>query len=192
MGRLAWWIMVRREVSWKRMMPLLPPPMPHSQAFCGCQMRRLMRPCCCPLNSCTRWRRDQSWISTRDGPARPSTLPICPMPPTASCVPSGEKASERTPPIERIRCVPSQVYSEGAAIAGGKLGAVIGKGAAIKHRAEVRRRALLVAAQLADAFAAGDIPELALHIVGDAGDEGPVRGQCELANLTTMRVFDSP
>src|SRR5262249_49126173 len=72
--------------------------------------------CCCPLNSCTRLRRDQSWISTRDGPARPSTLPICPMPPTASCVPSGEKASERTPPIERIRCVPSQVYSDGASV----------------------------------------------------------------------------
>src|SRR5262245_3114127 len=41
-------------------------------------------------------------------------LPILPVPPTASCVPSGEKASDRTPPIECSRCTLSQVYMTGA------------------------------------------------------------------------------
>ena len=41
-------------------------------------------------------------------------LPILPLPPTASSLPSGEKASERMPPIECRRWTGSQVYSSGA------------------------------------------------------------------------------
>ena len=36
-------------------------------------------------------------------------FPTLPMPPTASCVPSGEKASERMPPMEWMRAFGSQV-----------------------------------------------------------------------------------
>src|SRR5262245_27500473 len=43
-------------------------------------------------------------------------LPIFPIPPAASALPSGEKARARTPPMEWSRCTGSQVYMTGASI----------------------------------------------------------------------------
>ena len=56
----------------------------------------------------------QSHNSTRQGPTKPSTFVTRPMPLTANCAPSGEKANPRTPPMARARFRESNVYSSPA------------------------------------------------------------------------------
>src|SRR6266496_826699 len=74
------------------------------------------------------------------------------------------------------------------AVAGRQVSAVVGVSAHVEHRAEIRRRAFLVAAQLVQLFAGGDVSNTSDHVIGDSGDFRSVRRKREMAQLPRMGV----